>query len=115
MNRITKLAAFAVLCLATAASAQNVCPCVPITQLWIVKECATWNCAASALVIANGDKCTMTMPTDSDDYPWLVIQRVNSGTQVANPDAPFTIETFEGMSDASARFAAITSDFHPMM
>lgn len=115
MTRITKLAMLAVLCLATAASAQQMCPCVPITHLWIVKECQTWNCAASALVMANGDKYTMTMPTGSDDFQWVVVQRIAAGTATTPPDSPFVIETFDTMNDASARFASVTSDFHPMM
>ena len=36
-------------------SAQNACPCVPLTHLWIVKTCPDWNCVNTELLLANGD------------------------------------------------------------
>ncbi|MEA2336094.1 MAG: hypothetical protein QOE82_101 [Thermoanaerobaculia bacterium] len=95
--------------------AQEMCPCVPITQMWVVEAADTWNKAASAMVMANGDPYVVTLPAATGDGRWIVLKRVNAGAYVAPPDAPFLMETFDGVSAASARFTATSSDHAPMM
>jgi hypothetical protein len=90
-------------------------PGVPLSNEWLVIPCETWNCAASALVLAAGDQYVMSMPTKSDKFPWIVIRRVPSGSFYVPPDAPFVLESFDSAGDGSARFAAITTDHGPMM
>ena len=94
---------------------QQVCPCVPLSYEWTVVPCETWNCAASAMVMANGDKFVLAMPTGSDDFKWVVIKRIVSGTAVSSPDAPFKLDSFDGMDGAFNRFAIISRDLQPLV
>src|SRR4051812_8533209 len=83
---------------------QQVCPCVPLSYQWIVTPCESWNCAAAAMVMGNGDRYVLSMPTASDDFKWVVIKRVVAGSAIVSPDDPFKLESFDGMSAASIRF-----------
>jgi hypothetical protein len=94
--------------------AQNVCPCVPVTHLWTVESCDSWNCAASAAIMANGDPNVLTMPAPGNDGHWLVLKRVNSGSYIAPPDAPYLLESFDSVDGAMARFTA-AGDHAPMI
>jgi hypothetical protein len=97
------------------AAAQNACPCVPVTQVWTVETCGNWNCAASAVIMANGDPHILTLPAPSNDGRWLVLKRVNTGSYVAPADGPFALESFDGFDGASARFTAVASTYVPMI
>jgi hypothetical protein len=101
--------------IAGAADAQQACPCIPISHVWSVETCQTWNCAASAMIVANGDPYVMSMPAPSDDGRWLVVKRVNAGSYIASPDAPFVLEMFDGADGASARFMSVAADHRPML
>src|SRR5512142_2917461 len=92
-------------------NAQDVCPCVPLTKLWVSTVCDSWNCAMAALVNANGDPAVFAMPVAMNDGRWLVIRQVASGSYIDN--SPFQVESFDGVSDATARFSAITTDLKP--
>jgi len=108
-------ALFVVLTLAgTLLSAQNVCPCVPISHTWTVETCDSWNCAAAAAIVANGDPNVLTMPAPGNDGHWLVLKRVNSGSYIAPPDAPYLLESFDSVDGAVARFSAM-GDHAPMI
>lgn len=107
-------AIFVISLLAAPAGAQQFCPCVPITHLWVVKSCDSWNCAASAFIGA-GDANTFTVPTSSVNHPWIVLQRVTTGGGYVTPEDPFTLEHFDGMNDAVARFGAIGSELRPLV
>jgi hypothetical protein len=96
-------------------SAQELCPCVPVSHQWIVTPCSTWNCAAAQMVDGNGDPFLFAMPTGGVDYSWVVVRRVASGSAATDPNAPFVLESFDGMTAASARFAAINADTRPML
>jgi len=97
------------------AAAQNVCPCVPLTHQWTVTTCDAWNCASSALVLANGDTGTFAVPIGIDDSRWLVIRRVTAGTATPPADDPFQIEAFDGMTAAASRFLAMVPELRPML
>ena len=113
-SMITALIAAAVL--GAPAAAQNLCPCVPITHQWTVTTCDSWNCASSALVLANGDPGTFAVPVGIDDSRWLVVRRISSGTgTLPKTDDPFQIEAFDGMTDASSRFLAMVPETRPML
>ncbi len=109
------LAAALTLFVAGNAVPQQVCPCIPISYEWTVIPCETWNCAASALVMANGDKFVLSMPTGSDDYKWVVVKRIVSGSAIVSPDAPYKIDAFDAMDGAFSRFAIVSKDLQPMM
>src|SRR6266498_3092183 len=103
-------AVFAVLLPIGTAYAQQVCPCVPISHVLSVETFETWNCAASAMIIASGSPYVVTMPAPSNDGRWLVVRRVNAGSYIPAPDAPYLIETFDGADGAMARFMSVASD-----
>lgn len=94
---------------------QSLCPCVPISHEWIVESCDTWNCAASALVLANGDPHVMIVPAATGDGRWLVVRQIAAGQYAPPADAPFIVETFDGVDGASARFVSVAGDHAPVM
>jgi hypothetical protein len=100
---------------AVSISADELCPCVPISHFWVVEPCDSWNCAASAAIMANGDANVLTMPAPTKDGRWLVVRRVATGAYTPPADAPFVLESFDGVAGASSRFAAIESDRAPMI
>ena len=108
-------AVIATMCAGTIGAQQQVCPCVPLSHLWTVDTCPTWNCAASAMITANGDPFVLSMPAPSNDGRWLVLRRIAAGSYIAPADAPFLLESFEGADGATARYMAIGSDHVPMM
>src|SRR5438034_202944 len=84
-------------------SAEDLCPCVPLSHQWVVQTCDTWNCAASAAILANGDPHVMAMPAATSDGRWLVVKQVAAGTYAPAADEPFVMESFDGVSAAVAR------------
>jgi len=108
------LIAIVVIALTLPAAAEDVCPCIPITHLWTVKSCDTFDCAAAEFNISSGSADTVVMPTGSDDMKWMVLHRVASGTtSVADP--VFAIENYDGWIDASTRFGTIDGMLRPMI
>jgi hypothetical protein len=100
---------------ASAVAGDSPCPCVPLSPLWTATACETWNCASAALVNANGDPHTFALPTASDKYTWIVIQRVMAGTTVLPDNAPFILNQYTDMNDAIAKFAGIDRSFAPII
>ncbi len=92
-------------------NAQNVCPCVPASKVWVVTVCDTWNCAMASLVRANGDPSVFAVPVAVDDGRWLVVRQVTSGTYIDN--SPFQVESFDGASEAIARYSALADALKP--
>lgn len=87
----------------------------PIRYTWIVSSCPTWNCAAAALVMANGKADTIALPTGRDERPWLVLKRVEEGSLFIPEDEPFHCEVFSTVADASLNFATLESCHDPMI
>jgi len=92
------------------------CPCVPSPPTWSVTACETWNCAAAALVLANGSQGTMVLPTQSSQYKWIVVRRAapDGGLTPSDPPA-FVLESYVSMPLASSRFATIEQGYCPLM
>jgi hypothetical protein len=88
---------------------------VPQSYQWLVTPCANWNCASAALLEAAGDKFVVSVPTTSTDFPWLVVRRVPTGSFYIPPDAPFSVEEFDGMTEASSRYIAIDAERIPIL
>ena len=113
MRKLTIALTLTVLSFAATSGAQQACPCVPISHLWVVQACDSWNCAASAVVLANG-KDVVPLPTTSFDFPWVVLQRVTSGSAGSSSGA-FVVDGFDSISDGVARYAAIDRDLQPIL
>ena len=88
---------------------------VPPPYEWVVVPCADWNCAMTELTLAGGDPNVIAMPTTNSEHPWIVIKRVQAGAVAADPDAPWGVEQFTIINDASARFSAIARTLSPVM
>jgi hypothetical protein len=105
-------AVLAALTLTLSASAQIT---NPIRYTWVASSCETWNCAAAALIMANGDKYVMALPTGRQERPWLILKRVEEGSIYIPDDEPFGCEVFDTVSDASVKFDTIDTCHAPMM
>ena len=90
------------------------CPCVPVTHIWTIRSCDTFDCAASEFTLSNGSGDYVIVPTSSTDVKWVVLQRVPSGTATTS-DPTFELETFDGFSDASIRFNTVAPDLKPII
>jgi hypothetical protein len=112
MKRVTLTAALVFLFLTPLASAQIT---KPIRYTWIVTSCTNWNCAAAALVMANGAPNVIALPTGRDDRPWLVLKRVEEGALYIPDDEPFTCEVFTTVTDASNAFTVMDGCHAPMI
>jgi hypothetical protein len=106
-------AVIAFLLLATAASAQNVCPCIAKSDMWTVRTTDGFNAGMTALVTAHGDPLTFILPAGMQDQRWLVLQRVPTGSYIDDGTDPFRIEQFDGFTNATARMSAIDADHRP--
>jgi hypothetical protein len=118
MSRKTALLAIVMLITFTAGTGvadTDPCPCVVLGYTWHATPCETWNCAASALVLANGDPYTMVLPTTDGKVKWVVLKRDVSGGFTESPDAPVIVERFNTMTDGSSRFAAVDQNKAPLL
>ncbi|HEX6087794.1 MAG TPA: hypothetical protein VF266_24900 [Thermoanaerobaculia bacterium] len=115
MPRILCTAALAIV-LSVPSFAQEQPPLTnPIRYTWIVTSCATWNCAAAALVMADGDKYTMALPTGREERPWLILRRVEDGSIFIPEDEPFGCEVFDTVAAASTHFDGLDTCRAPMI
>jgi hypothetical protein len=106
MKRLIPMLVFAaLLCTATlTAAAQET---NPIRYTWIATSCEQWNCAAAALVLANGEPSVIVLPTKDADHPWIVLRRVVEGSVFIPEDEPFGCDLYDGMTDATSHFMAL--------
>ena len=109
-RRSTVIAIFVITSIAVSVSAQQACPCVPVTKLWVTKVCDTFGCASSEFATANGDPTTMVLPAGSQ---WVIVRQVPSGGFVDN--SPYTLESFDNIGAAGARYDSITADHNPLI
>lgn len=113
MRKLVVLAVLSITLFAASAEAQQACPCVPLSHLWVAVGCDSWNCAASAVVLADG-KDVVPLPTTSSDFPWVVLRRVTSGVGASTP-GPFVVDGFETLNDGVARFYSTDHELQPML
>ncbi len=112
IHRVAIVAALTLL-LTTFTYAQEVTK--PIRYTWIVTSCMTWNCAAAALVMANGKPDLIALPTGREERPWLVLKRVEEGSLYIPEDEPFHCVVYPTVADASLNFATMESCHAPMI
>lgn len=101
--------------LVVTASVLNAQTTKPIRYTWIATSCETWNCAAAALVLANGDKDVLVLPTGQADTPWIILRRVEQGSVYIPEDEPFACEVFTSSAEATARFEGMERCHGPLM
>ena len=113
MNRQSIVVALATFFIAVSSAAQDTTK--PIRYTWIVTSCERWNCAAAALVMAEGDPHVIALPTGREDRPWLVLRRVEEGSIFIPEDEPFTCEVFSNVALASSVFDAMDVCHAPLI
>ena len=113
MRRLIPLVALAILCIVVPAQAQEATN--PIRYTWIASSCDTWNCAAAALVMANGEPSVIVLPTGREDRPWIVLRRVEEGSVFIPEDEPYACEVFETVTSASSMFSTMDPCHGPLM
>ena len=96
-------------------SAQEACPCVPLTHLWIVKTCLDWNCANTELLLANGDPQVIAFPVGMSDHRWLIVRRLVSGGAIQDPNDAYRVEQFAGMDAAVAYYRGFGPEMRPQL
>lgn len=111
MKRTIAILAFALTALAVSADEPIT---KPIRTTWIATSCATWNCAATALILANGDKYVLALPTGRDDDPWIVLRRVEEGAIFVPDEEPYTCSVFEDVHAAVIAFGSMDACRAPM-
>lgn len=87
----------------------------PIRYTWIVTSCTTWNCAASALIMANGEPSVIAVPTTDEQAPWLVLRRVEEGSVFIPETEAFGCDVFGEVASASSHYLALDSCRSPMV
>ena len=83
---------------------------IPINFLWIASAWPSWDAAMTEMKGMDGGSAVMFLPTTSTEYPWLILRRHVGGSFHIPDDAPFTVETYEDVSVALARFSAFAPD-----
>lgn len=97
------------------ASDDNPCPCIPISKVWVVTSCETWNCAQAAMILAGGDPYVMAVPTGDTKYGWVVARRVVAGTVATEPPDPYVINSYPTASDGVTHYTSADPNTFPMM
>ena len=115
INGILTTALLLVLVVPAAVADDNVCPCVPLSKVWVTTACETWNCAQSAMILANGDPYAVAIPTADAKYGWVVVRRVVSGSATTTPEDPFAVTSYAVMNDAITGFTAADPDTFPLL
>lgn len=87
----------------------------PIRYTWIATSCEAWNCAAAALVLANGDKGVMVLPTSVASRPWVILRRVEEGSIFIPEDEPFGCQVFTTVSQATSHFDSLDACRSPVI
>ena len=114
-NRVLILAVMLVASARAAVAGDDPCPCPVTGYTWLADPCNTWNCAASALIMANGDPHVLVLPSASKQFKWVVLRRAASGSVAISPDAPFVVESFPTMAEGNARFSALENADAPLL
>ena len=86
-----------------------------IRYTWVVTSCETWNCAASALILANGEPSVIAVPTTDAQSPWLVLRRVEEGSVYIPETESFGCEVFGEVASATSHYLAMDSCRSPMV
>jgi hypothetical protein len=96
----------ALLCL-TSFAASGQATTNPPRYTWIATSCAQWNCAAAALVLANGEPSVIVLPTKDTEHPWLILRRVEEGSIFIPDDEPFSCSLYDGMTEATSQYMTL--------
>ena len=88
---------------------------VPGGSTWFADACESWNCAASALVLANGDGTVVALPTPDAKYKWLVLRRLPAGAIYVTPENPFQVDVVPSYVEGASMLATMDIRHAPMI
>jgi hypothetical protein len=87
----------------------------PIRWTWVASSCSNWNCAAAAMVLADGDSNTMIMPTGRAEQPWIILRRVEQGSVFIPEDEPYGCSVFDTIREAALQYDGMDTCSAPML
>jgi hypothetical protein len=88
---------------------------VPSGSTWFADGCETWNCAAAAMVLANGDGSVVALPSQDAKYKWLVLRRLPSGDVSPTLENPFQVEVVPSYVQGASLLATMDIRQSPMI
>jgi len=88
---------------------------VPAGSTWFADACETWNCAAAALVLANGDGTVVALPAPDAKYKWLVLRRLPAGAVYVTPENPFQVDVVPSYVEGASMLATMDIRHAPMI
>lgn len=87
----------------------------PIRYTWVATSCDSWNCAASALVMANGDKYVLVLATGNDEHPWIILRRTEEGSIYIPDEEPYSCSVFETTNAATVEIDGMDTCHAPLI
>jgi hypothetical protein len=116
MRNLVRIAIAATLILgAQSLLADDTLRAVPNESTWFADGCETWNCAAAALVLANGDGTVVALPSPDARFKWLVLRHVNSGSFFITPENPFQVDVVSSFAQGASMLATMDVRQAPMI
>jgi hypothetical protein len=100
---------------AAATGGEEMCPCVPISHVWVSTACETFDCVMSSLVVDGGTPYIVAVPTGGSKYKWVVVRRVVAGSAVSSPDEPSIVDSYNTMAIAAEQFDTLDPAVLPKM
>jgi hypothetical protein len=88
---------------------------VPSESTWFADGCETWNCAAAALVLANGDGTVVVLPAPDARFKWLVLRRIPSGAVNVPPESPFQVDVVPDFTQGASMLSSMQIRQAPMI
>jgi hypothetical protein len=79
----------------------------PIRYTWLATVCASWNCAAAALILADGNRHVIVLPTRDEEHPWVVLRRFEEGSIFIPDSEPYTCEVLNTVHEAASRVSVL--------
>lgn len=87
----------------------------PIRYTWVATSCETWNCAAAALVLANGDKHVLVISTGREEQPWVILRRVEEGSVFIPDEEPYECSVYDSVNTAAIEYGVMDTCHAPLI
>ena len=115
VKRIALLASVLLFATSVAAGGEELCPCVPVSHVWVSTACETFDCAMASLVVGGGSPYMIAVPTGGSKYKWVVVRRVVAGSAISSPDEPSLVDSYATMAQAAQQFDTLDPAVLPKM
>jgi hypothetical protein len=88
---------------------------VPIGSTWFADGCESWNCAAAAMVLANGDGSVVALPSQDAKFKWVVLRRIPAGAVYVTQENPFQVDVVPSYVQGASLLATMDIRQSPMI